>query len=86
MEKRRTEINEEYILNGAEQVGQDVADIVAEKNFQYLYSRSELPYIFKNADKSYLIDYVRLLRYARRRGKADEVKKYIGGYEGACTR
>ena len=28
MEKRRTEINEEYILNGAEQVGQDVADIV----------------------------------------------------------
>ena len=28
MEKRRTEINEKYILNGAEQVGQDVADIV----------------------------------------------------------
>ncbi|EET61134.1 hypothetical protein BRYFOR_06779 [Marvinbryantia formatexigens DSM 14469] len=24
-----------------------------------------------------MIDYVRLLRYARRRGKADEVKKYI---------
>lgn len=67
-------------------IEQLLVDIVAEKNFQYLYSRSELPYIFKNADKSYLIDYVRLLRYARRRGKADEVKKYIGGYEGAYTR
>jgi hypothetical protein len=29
-----------------------------------------------------LIDYVRLLRYARRRGKAEEVKKYIGEYAG----
>lgn len=67
-------------------IEQLLVDIVAEKTFQYLYSRSELPYIFKNADKSYLIDYVRLLRYARRRGKADEVKKYIGGYEGAYTR
>ena len=60
-------------------IEQLLVDIVAEKTFQNLYSRSELPYIYENADKSYLIDYIRLLRYARRRGKADEVKKYIGG-------
>ena len=67
-------------------IEQLLVDIVAEKNFQYLYSRSELLYIFVYFYKSYLIDYVRLLRYARRRGKADEIKKYIGGYESAHTR
>ena len=30
--------------------------------------------------------YARLLRYSRRRGKADEVKKHIGDYAGAYTR
>jgi hypothetical protein len=67
-------------------IEQLLVDIVAEKTFRNLYSKSELGNIYKQADKSYLIDYVRLLRYARRRGKEEEVKKYIGGYAGAYTR
>jgi hypothetical protein len=67
-------------------IEQLLVDIVAEKTFQYLYSKSELGNIYELADKLYLIDYARLLRYARRRGKAEEVKKYIGGYAGAYKR
>ncbi len=66
-------------------IEQMLVDIVAEKSFKNLYSKSELQGVYNLADKSYLIDYTRLLRYARRRGKADEVKKYIGGYAGAYT-
>ena len=67
-------------------IEQLLVDIVAEKTFQYLYSKSELRNIYAFANKSYLIDYVRLLRYARRRGKAEEVERYIGGYAGAYKR
>ena len=67
-------------------IEQLLVDIVAEKSFKNLCSKSELQGVYNLADKSYLINYARLLRYARRRGKADEVKKYIGGYEGAYTR
>ena len=51
MEKRRTEINEEYILNGAEQVGQDVADIVTknEKRQAIISSIDMLDDRYKNA-------------------------------------
>lgn len=54
-------------------------DIVAEKSFKNLYSRSELQRVYNLAEKSYLIDYARLLRYVRRRGKADEVKNIFEG-------
>lgn len=60
-------------------IEQLLVDILAEKTFKNLYSRNELQEIYNRADKLYLINYARLLRYARRRGKADEVKKYIGG-------
>lgn len=51
MEKRRTEINEEYILNGAEQVGQDAADIVTknEKRQAIISSIDMLDDRYKNA-------------------------------------
>ena len=51
MEKRRTEINEEYILNGAEQVGQDVADIVTknEKKQEIIKAIDMLDDRYKNA-------------------------------------
>jgi len=67
-------------------IEQLLVDIVAEKSFKNLYSRSELQSVYNLADKSYLIDYARLLRYARRRGKADEVKQYIENDEkwGEC--
>ncbi|MBR6151226.1 MAG: hypothetical protein IKQ25_08080 [Lachnospiraceae bacterium] len=67
-------------------IEQLLVDIVAEKSFKNLYSRSELQGVYNLANKSYLIEYARLLRYARRRGKVDEVKKYIGGYDCANTR
>lgn len=67
-------------------IEQLLVDIIAEKTFKNLYSRSELQGVYNLAEKSYLIDYARLLRYARRRGKADEVKKYIGEYTDANTR
>ena len=59
-------------------IEQLLVDIVAEKSFKNLYSRSELQSVYNLADKSYLIDYARLFRYARRRGKAEDVKKIIG--------
>lgn len=51
MEKRRTEINEEYILKGTEQVGQDVADIVTknEKRKEILNAIDMLDDRYKNA-------------------------------------
>ena len=51
MEKRRTEINEEYILNGTEQVGQDVADIVTknEKRQEIIKAIDMLDDRYKNA-------------------------------------
>lgn len=51
MEKRRTEINEEYIFNGTEQVGQDVADIVTknEKRKEILNAIDMLDDRYKNA-------------------------------------
>ena len=51
MEKRRTEINEEYILNGAEQVGQDVADIVTknEKRQEIIKAIDMLDDRYKNS-------------------------------------
>lgn len=51
MEKRRTEINEEYILNGVEQVGQDVADIVTknEKRQEIIKAIDMLDDRYKNA-------------------------------------
>ena len=51
MEKRRTEINEEYILNGAEQVGQDVVDIVTknEKRQEIIKAIDMLDDRYKNA-------------------------------------
>ena len=55
-------------------IEQMLVDIVAEKSFKNLYSKSELQGVYNLAEKSYLIDYARLLRYARRRGKADEIK------------
>lgn len=58
-----------------------LVDIIAEKSFMHLYSKSEIQEIYNHAEKSYLIDYARLLRYARRRGKADIAKEYIGGFE-----
>ncbi len=60
-------------------IEQLLVDVVAEKTFRLLYSKNEIYRIYEAADRLYAIDYTRLLRYARRRGKAEEIEKYIGG-------
>lgn len=60
-------------------IEQLLVDVVAEKTFRLLYSKNEIYRIYETADRLYAIDYTRLLRYARRRGKVEEIGKYIGG-------
>lgn len=60
-------------------IEQMLVDIVAEKTIQLVYSRNEIFRIYKKASESYKIDRARLMRYARRRGKAEEVNNYAGG-------
>ena len=56
-----------------------LVDIIAEKSIAATYSPAELPCIFENVMNSYRIDKRRLNRYAGRRGKAADIKKYIKG-------
>lgn len=56
-----------------------LVDIIAEKSIVSAFSPSELPSIFSSAIKNYQIDKRKLTRYAGRRGKAEEVERYIGG-------
>ncbi len=58
-------------------IEQLLVDVVAEKTFQSLYSKSEVQRIYETAEKTYLIDYARMFRYARRRGKAEKVKNIL---------
>lgn len=60
-------------------IEQLLVDVVAEKTFRLLYSKNEIYRIYEAADRLCAIDHTRLLRYARRRGKAEEIEKYIGG-------
>ena len=54
-----------------------MVDIVAEKSIEATFSPSELPFIFDNVISNYRIDMRRLNRYAGRRGKTEEIKKYM---------
>ena len=51
-----------------------LVDLFANKLLQYIVSRSEYPMIFDTARERYRINLNALLRYARRRGKEEEVK------------
>lgn len=55
-----------------------LVDIVAEKSFRLLYSSGEIERIYEGAIERYQLDTVRMLRYARRRGKAELVSQYLG--------
>lgn len=54
-----------------------LVDLVAEKCFSYLYSKNEIKNIYANANKTYMINWASLLRYASRRGKSEEIKKIM---------
>lgn len=54
-----------------------LVDILADKLISRIYSPAERPFIFKNAMRSYWIDTKKMLRYAGRRNRESEIKKYI---------
>ena len=56
-----------------------LVDIIAEKSIAAIFSQSELPDLFTSAMENYQIDKRKLTRYAGRRGKSAEIKKYAGG-------
>ena len=68
-EKNKRAMSKEKIL----------VDIVAEKTFENLYSKSEVKRIYETAYQRYIIDNTKLLRYARRRNKEKIVQEYLGG-------
>lgn len=56
-----------------------LVDLISEKCITYLYSKSEINYIYRTISKLYMVDYSRLYRYARRRNKEETVKKIVRG-------
>lgn len=56
-----------------------LVDICSDKLIASTFSRAELPDIFEQAGDRYILDRPRMMRYARRRHREDEIRKYIGG-------
>ena len=54
-------------------------DILADKLIASSFSKAEFPDIFKQMQSKFLIDKVRMMRYARRRNKQKEITKYFEG-------
>ncbi len=54
-----------------------LVDILADKLISSTYSKNELSDIFKQALNKYLVDKVRMLRYAGRRNKEKEIREYL---------
>ena len=54
-----------------------LVDIIAEKSFGFLISKSEVEGIFRTAAERYKIDTIRLMRYAKRRNKASEIMNLL---------
>lgn len=54
-----------------------LVDLFAEEKLFYLYQGNELAHIFENAIKSYAVNFTKLLSYARRRKKEQEIKMFL---------
>ena len=54
-----------------------LVDIISDKIISLTYNKAEYADIIEQAQERYLIDRVRMLRYARRRNKKEEIKKYL---------
>ncbi|MBR1764959.1 MAG: hypothetical protein IJ746_06145 [Ruminococcus sp.] len=54
-----------------------LVDMCADKLIASTFSKAELPDVFEQAQCSYKLDKAKMLRYARRRSRADEIKKYL---------
>lgn len=56
-----------------------LVDMLADKLISSTFSRSEFPNVIEQAQSRYLLDTVRMLRYARRRNRHDVLLKYLEG-------
>ena len=56
-----------------------LVDMSADKLIAATFSKAELPDIYEQAQSQYLLDKVRMLRYARRRNRQDVLLKYLEG-------
>ena len=54
-----------------------LVDMCADKLIASTFSKSELPDVFEQAQSRYRLDKTKMLRYARRRSRDDEIKKYL---------
>lgn len=54
-----------------------IVDIYSDKKLFEAFQGSELKYILNNAFKKYSINFTRLLHYAKRRSKKEEIKEYL---------
>ena len=58
-----------------------LVDMSADKLIAATFSKAELPEVYVQAQSRYLLDKVRMLRYARRRNRKDVILKYLEGNE-----
>jgi len=56
-----------------------LVDMLADKLIATTFSKAELPDVYEQAQSRYLLDKVRMLRYACRRNRKDVVLKYLEG-------
>ena len=56
-----------------------LVDVSADKLIAATFSKAELPDVYEQAQSRYLLDKVRMLRYARRRNRQDVLLKYLEG-------
>lgn len=56
-----------------------LVDMVSDKLISTTYSAAELASFIAEAEKKYSLDRIRLFRYARRRGRECEMRKYLRG-------
>lgn len=56
-----------------------LVDMVADKLIASTFSKAEMPDVLEQAQSRYLLDKVRMMRYARRRNRQDVLLKYLEG-------
>ena len=56
-----------------------LVDLVADKLISSTFSKAELPDVFDQAKRQYRLNQTKMLRYARRRSKEEEIKEYLKG-------
>lgn len=63
--------------------GKMLVDMYCDKLISSAYSKSEYPEVLRQAMETYHIESTKMMRYARRRGREDEMKKILEEIEAA---